>query len=262
MKKIILLAICAVFSTFLLAQKKQINKNRMVEFENGKKYEVETENNNVTLLKIDGQTISKENYSKHQAIIDRLSKGEMELKMEDNGNFSKESSEQTISTSKEGENTAITISGSETENPIKLLVTKEGKIIFNGETLNDGSVLKLKTNKNISKTVTSGDAPHKPMPEPAQKPVAVNTKKRVVLQNEDSVQKVAQEDDEWLADELLKDKIIKNKDNIDFEITEKQLTVNGAVQPENLWKKYKSLYENHGVKFDKNTKININRSTN
>ena len=154
---------------------------------------------------------------------------------------------------------------------IKFVITKDGKIQYNGETLNDGSEIKLKSVRKM--IMMDGDEKGENMgknekiiirKEGNDKGFQKETKKIIVTKDDKDADKIANEmgasDDEWLDDELLKDKLITNKDNLDFEINGSSLLLDGKKQTNAVFEKYKLLFEKKGVKFNEKTKVVIKKT--
>lgn len=258
-----------LFSLSIFSQEK--HKMRIVENENGKKIEVELENNQVIALKIDDKVVPKEKFDSYKEMTDRLQKnmmqenniqGQGQKQTIENATF-----EQFINAKKEGENMTLTISSSENE-PIKFTITKDGKIKFNDEILTDGAQIKLKSVKKITIAGDEKDGNTKKnekiiiKKETDNKGFQKETKKIMVVKDEadaDEMTNMMSSDDEWLADELLKDKLIESKDNVDFEINNVALLLDGKKQNNIVFEKYKQLFEKKGVKFNEKTKVVIKK---
>ena len=274
MKKIIVVLSFLLFVSIAFSQQmKESRKMRIVENENGKKIEMELENDQVSSLKIDDKVVPKDKFADYKAMTDRIQKN----LLEQNGFPEKmpkemvknETMEQSIKTKKEGENMTLTISGE--NEPIKFVITKDGKIQYNGETLNDGSEIKLKSVRKM--IMMDGDEKGENMgknekiiikKEGNDKGFQKETKKIIVTKDDKDADKMASEigasDDEWLDDELLKDKLITNKDNLDFEINGSSLLLDGKKQTTAAFEKYKLLFEKKGVKFNEKTKVLIKKT--
>ena len=271
MKKITTILPFLLFACIAFSQGKEKRKMRIVENENGKKIEMELENDQVTVLKIDDKVVPKEKFTTYKEMTDRLQKGMMqENSLQDKMQkqmLKNEMLEQSIKTKKEGENMTLTISGNENE-PIKFVITKDGKIQYNGETLNDGSEVKL---KSVKKMMLTDDEKGEEIEKNERiiikksedsKGSQKEIKKIMVMKDGVDTDKMTKEmtsEDEWLDDELLKDKLISNKDNVDFEINGTTLLIDGKKQSNTVFEKYKQLFEKRGVKFNEKTKVVIKK---
>jgi len=65
-----------------------------------------------------------------------------------------------------------------------------------------------------------------------------------------------------VEDELLMDRLIEDKSKYEFDLSGKELKINGEKQDEATWLKYKNLYEdNTGTKLDKNSNIQFHKNS-
>jgi hypothetical protein len=264
MKKIILIFTCICFVTLVFGQEKR--KMRIVENENGKKIEMELENGNVTLLKVDGQTLPKEKYNDYKNLVEKV-QAEMKqpVSSDEKTQTIEHVFEQTILTKKEGDNTTLIIENNMAE-PVKLVIGKDGTVQYMGETLKDGAKIKFVSDKKV-KIINDDELNVEKLiikKEGGDKKEEKEVRKKITLQDDknlSTVTEMSENDDEWLDDELLKDKIIDKKGTFAFLFTDEAMTVNGKQQPKNIFEKYKKLFEQKGMKFNKNTKIEINKTT-
>ncbi len=258
-------------------QMKQLQKMRFVEEENGKKIEVEMTNGEVSAIKENDKVVPKEKFGDYKATTDKFlsemkaNTPQMEKPSKDPKSVEKSSASQTISTKKDGDNTILTIDNSDFE-PLNLTITKDGKILFDGNDLKAGSKIVLQSNKIKEISEKKGSEEKMELVEEKQIEKMLNqksdgeerrvTKKIMVGSDNPNMKKVeieASEDDQWLDDALFADKLIEKKGNFDFSLNDKTLSINGKEQSKTAFQKYKKLYEARGVKFSEKTKIELSK---
>jgi hypothetical protein len=279
MKKVLPFILLFV-STLAFSQVKQMQKMRFVENENGKKIEVEVMNGEVSAIKENDKVVPKEKFGDYKTTTDRLLKEMnanaplMEKSEKGAEKIEKSSALQTISTKKDGENMILTINNSDFE-PLNLTITKDGKIVFDGNNLKDGSKIVFESNK-IKKILEGKNSEEKmELIEEKQLEKMLDqksggeerriTKKIVVGSDDPNMKRVeieASEDDQWLDDALFADKLIEKKGNFDFNLNDKTLIINGKEQSKASFQKYKKLFEARGVKFSEKTKIELSKKVN